>query len=509
MINEISVDKLNKLSKKKKIWCIGCGKRLYELNDLYMQEKFIKHVDVLLDNDKHLWGKTQNIGNKTLIIENPYKLYKNKMEIVLLITSDHYNEIFESVKKYIENQKVTVYRYPQVYSKWTNILFRIAGCFPMKRQLLFYAGKEPHDNADEIVRYLNSTYSKKMYTVIYLEDENHCNINGIKFLNKWTIRKKSSFIKLFIYCFMYSRSKYLLYENEALTKVNNKQKLIYLNHGTIPLKNVSDVLKQPESVDYATCPGEGCADLYEKQYGIIKSKNIYMMPARVNHMLECKGKLHNICNAENKQIILWLPTFRQLVQSSRKDSKIVDPILLLRENFEYVHDFLKRNNQIIAIKKHPREKIDLEIPPNSTNIIVLSEKILNSEGVCLQELLKDADALLTDYSGISFEYMLLDKPIGYVLYDIQSYYRGFSVENIDEYMPGKKIKDISDLICFLKFVKQNKDDFKIDRKLLVNKLFDKHAYKNGAKELIDFLDKEEQNGRKNTYRTKRVSVKRL
>ena len=55
-------------------------------------------------------------------------------------------------------------------------------------------------------------------------------------------------------------------------------------------------------------------------------------------------------------------------------------------------------------------------------------------------MLGSSDALITDYSSVYFDYLLLDKPIGFTVDDMELYIkdRGFIFNNPEEYMPGKR-----------------------------------------------------------------------
>lgn len=491
-LQRITVSKLNKYAKKNQIWCVGCGKKLNELLENYEEEPFLKKITVLIDNNKNLWGVKKTVGGKLVVIEGKDRIKDITDEkIILLITSDNYESVYCSVKDLIKGKKVSCYLYPKFYSEITDLLVLFMKNLPLKRQLLFYAGSEPHDNANEIVRYLNDSYSGRAYKIIYLTDgQREAAQKEITYLNKWTIRKKSTFIELFNYVYQYSRSTCLFYENEALDKVNRRQKLFFLNHGTVPLKKVNDVLTQPKVLDYATCPGEGCAELYKTQYGIDYDKQIYMMPARVSRMLKCEGRLRELSKNDTGQMILWLPTFRQLSGSDRRDSDNINAVDILVRNFEEICEVLEKNNQTLVIKKHPREKNCICFEKACSNILVIDEETLKDNKMSLQELMKDADALITDYSGIAFEYMLFDRPIGYVLSDYEQYFRGFAVDNPFDYMPGIKILDSCGFVSFLESVYKKADEYSAARRTLVKKLFGKYAYINGAEELIKFIDGE-------------------
>lgn len=486
-MKRITVDILNKKAKKKDIWCLGCGKRLYEMIELYKDEYFVKKINGLYDNNSRLWGFKKNIAGRDLMIESPLEMV-NKSGI-LLITSDHYRDIYSSIKDVIDEKRIECYIYPHFYYSFTSWLMNIVGMLPMKRQILFYAGNEPHENADEVARYLYEDYKGKKYSVVYLEEVEERNHSyNIKSLNKWIPRTQSSLKKLIRYCFLYGRSEYLMYENEAIEKISSKQKLVYLNHGLIPLKNVRDVLKQPDNLDYALCPGEGCSRIYKEQYGIPKHKQIYIFQPRIDRIFKARTKYDTFVTRDGEQIILWMPTFRQLAGSERVDSVKVDPIELIRSNIYEVDQWLRNNNQKLIIKKHPREKIELAIPSDIKNIIEIREQDLQSRKVVIQDLLADTDALITDYSSIAFEYMLINRPIGYITCDYNEYFRGFSVSNPLEYMPGEKINTTDEFKSFLEMVHSGKDRFCEDRNNLKKRLFGNTVCGKGTESLIKFLD---------------------
>ena len=93
-------------------------------------------------------------------------------------------------------------------------------------------------------------------------------------------------------------------------------------------------------------------------------------------------------------------------------------------------------------------------------------------------LLRNADALITDYSSVYFDYMLLDRPIAFATGDIDFYNeeRGFIFENPKEYMPGMEIKNIYDVEKFIADTINGMDEFKEARHQVNEKV---NYYKDG------------------------------
>lgn len=494
MIYQYSVQQLNKKSKNMVVWCMGCGKKFHEMIQRYSNELFVKKIEKILDSNSQLSGKEKIIGQKRLKISG-LEVFMNDISdpILLIITSDHYQEIYSSIEKYIKNKCVICTCYPIIYYNYSKYIMKLFSLLPLKkRQLLFRAGNEPHENADAIKQYLEKEYHSEPYQIIYLEDEiKEQNNRQVIYLNYNTLKEKTSILNILRYCYFYARSSVLFYENESILKVRKKQILIYLNHGMIPLKYVADVLRQPEQLDYSICPSSKCSYFYTTQYGISENKLIYIMPPRVCSIFCAdKYKVDKILETKDRGLILWLPTFRQLIDTERQDSLECNPLCLMNDEavLKDVDRKLKINNQKLIIKLHPREKKISFSFKNYRNIVLITDEMLHKNNLSIQDVLGRANALISDYSSVTFEYMLTGNMIGYAISDIERYNRGFSVEDPLSYMPGKKIKSIDELMCFFDEVKYQIDEFSEDRKQLLYRLFGNIDPQGGSRDLIKFIE---------------------
>ena len=77
-----------------------------------------------------------------------------------------------------------------------------------------------------------------------------------------------------------------------------------------------------------------------------------------------------------------------------------------------------------------------------------------------------SDALITDYSSVFYDYLLLDRPIAFTINDLNEYAdtRGFVFENPLQFMPGEKISTKHEFIRFLENVYQGDDRYQSKRK---------------------------------------------
>jgi CDP-glycerol glycerophosphotransferase (TagB/SpsB family) len=85
------------------------------------------------------------------------------------------------------------------------------------------------------------------------------------------------------------------------------------------------------------------------------------------------------------------------------------------------------------------------------------------------KLMTQMDAMISDYSSIVFDYMLLDRPIAWALEDVEHYKIDFLMDNPLDFMPGEKIYNLSDLFAFLEHVSNGEDLFQAERNIVSDK----------------------------------------
>lgn len=72
------------------------------------------------------------------------------------------------------------------------------------------------------------------------------------------------------------------------------------------------------------------------------------------------------------------------------------------------------------------------------------------------------DALISDYSSVYVDYLLLNRPVIFSCPDLEEYKRdrGFVVDDPSTLMPGAIIKTQDELICTLENIFKGKDEYK-------------------------------------------------
>lgn len=172
-----------------------------------------------------------------------------------------------------------------------------------------------------------------------------------------------------------------------------------------------------------------------------------------------------------KRIILYAPTFRD---------DYIFRFPLTNSELNLLNDLLKETNSILLIKSHIFEK--------KINMKKYERIQLIKKNVDIQELLLISDILVTDYSSIIFDYLLLNRPILLFVYDFEKYSkeRGMYYD-FKEIAPGPLLFNGKELIDAIKNVEKIDKDFKEKRELIKNR-FNKYTDGNSIERILKFLD---------------------
>lgn len=288
-------------------------------------------------------------------------------------------------------------------------------------------------------------------------------------------------------------AKYFLADDWIQEKVRSEQVSVYCTHGAGGLKKVKGKIIIPDSVDYILIQSEKYAPIQAEQYSLpYPSSRLVYLGYPVHDVLYKKDKseLKKITNNSYNKVLVWMPTFRKHFNKMRVDGIKKQPlgIPLLNSMQEYtrLNEFLSKLGALLIIKIHPMQYIgDLKIFDMS-NIVVLTACSAKEKKIDNYRLLRCTDALISDYSGVAYEYLQLDKPIGYVLDDEKEYKLGFVIEDIDRLMAGNKIYDYNDLCTFIKDVCDEKDHYKQERQQLRDYIY-KYSDGKSCQRLATFL----------------------
>lgn len=312
-------------------------------------------------------------------------------------------------------------------------LYFLSGFIPKKNVIIFGAwnGDKFGDNSAYLMEYLKSQHSP--FELIWIGNESSRKTvpEGITFIEKdtWDAFKKSI------------RAKYVFITHSIsdVSSINifRNAKVVQLWHG-VGIKSLDSIQEHGlfsglrslirkilRNYDYFVASSKENArrtiDVFST-YGANENNILTTGFPRNDYFFKETFETHQIkkdmskqlnTDISDKNIILYMPTFR--LDSDERFS-----FLSLEETQRNkLQMILEEHNAIIIEKAHDSEakdKVDSEKLINQSIF-----PIFNDEHIDVQDILVASDVLVTDYSSVYLDFVLLDRPVIHFTYDYEKY----------------------------------------------------------------------------------------
>lgn len=193
----------------------------------------------------------------------------------------------------------------------------------------------------------------------------------------------------------------------------------------------------------------------------------------------------------NSKLFFYLPTMRKGLKGEGEqfDDNIFN---YLDYDADEIDWFLEKNNAYIVAKVHfadakKYKSGDFKLPER---LIFLDNQELERHFCTIYHIMNAFDGLITDYSSVYVDYMLLDKPIIFSCPDIEKYKndRGFVVDDPTLLMPGIMIKTQKGLLENLDKILKGEDEYKSIRQEKIP-FFHGHVDGDSSKRLLQEMEK--------------------
>jgi CDP-glycerol glycerophosphotransferase len=262
--------------------------------------------------------------------------------------------------------------------------------------------------------------------------------------------------------------------------LNKKRRIINLWHG-IPLKKIALMdpnesalqrlyFKKMFSENYTdlVTTSEEMSEIMQESFAVPAEKMRIWGQPRCDLLFKNfdRNEYFRIIYAGNmvpvKKMVLYAPTFR-----TGKDVQLFPFADFDREKLDV---FLEKNQIMLCIRTHIRENTE-NLPAESAYVRYLNED--KAEDV--MDVLSAFDLLITDYSSIYIDYMLLNRPMLFLPYDLEEYRKGHGFNlPYEEVTPGRKPADFKSFLKGL-YTELEEDTMRIEREEVCRR-FHQNAY---------------------------------
>ncbi|MDD6790454.1 MAG: CDP-glycerol glycerophosphotransferase family protein [Lachnospira sp.] len=335
--------------------------------------------------------------------------------------------------------------------------------------LLYSANKGMQHNLVPVRDYLLEQGYDKKYKII-------CGIESLEYKDN----AKVTYVDKYKSVLTFFRAKHVYYTTGQIPiKPANSQIVIHLDHGTTAIKT-GNLLTNINNGDdffftYYMAPSPIYIPVILREFNCEK-ENVKINGEPTLDIFAKKTEPYNLVEGIKG---LWAPTFRQSDYLGYSDSDEEDLIPLFKEqDYSELNEVLREYNIHLYVKLHPCQNTDGYNLTKYSNLTIFSSDDFEKHGYEIYRFMKQMDFMIADYSSVYLEYLLLNRPIGFAIPDIEEYSekRGFIFDNIQEYMPGDKMNSKQDVYNFLKKMSEGVDDFAEERMKVCNKV---HYYQDG------------------------------
>jgi CDP-glycerol glycerophosphotransferase len=237
-------------------------------------------------------------------------------------------------------------------------------------------------------------------------------------------------------------------------------------------------------INYVVSTSKRVSSYYPETFLVDKKNVLELGQVRNDIFFHTSDEDSNIPDyiKENK-VILYMPTHRNFGK--------LDTDINLVFDFKKLDDFCGKMGYTFIIKRHMYS--GGSVSKQYRHIVDVS-----NENYDPQFLLKYTDVLLTDYSSCYTDYLLLDRPVVFYCYDLETYLQKSNEMYFDYFdvTPGPKPRTFSELLQSLTDMIENPSLYHEDRKRVLNIFYSKDNQGKVLEKQVNYINNIILNGSK-------------
>lgn len=371
----------------------------------------------------------------------------------------------------------------------------------VENRIVFESKPNFSDNARALYDYLCEEGYNTKYEIIWLVNDDPKkyekykkeNVKFVRAKGKYSARRTLDALKA-IYTAKYVIFTHSLHEKHSI----NREKQLYINlwHGCgyKAAKGGSESI----TFDYCLVPGDVFVETKTEFFQCEEEKFLPIGYPRYDLFQKENANAAKFLKElfpeekEEFQSLLWMPTYRKSYNTKLNEDTLTSkydlPLIYTKQDFTSLDQCLGEHGVKLVIKQHYLQAdYDFDVK-EFKNITFLTNEQLAEEDVQLYELLSKVDGVITDYSSVAIDYLLLNRPLAFTLDDFKTYEesRGFVFEDPLEYMPGPHMYELKDMLSFIHDVSLGNDEYEEQRQQVLYKTH--NVTKDYCKRVVDFFE---------------------
>ena len=235
-----------------------------------------------------------------------------------------------------------------------------------------------------------------------------------------------------------------------IDRLNKKAKRIFLQHGVMGRKNAEyHKYYYNDPFDLVITSSEKEKELFYSHFKYEKSEIAVTGLSRFDYLY----KRTFMDKPKKSKQILVMPTWREWI-SDKEDFTTTEYYMRyasLLGNHE-LREILRENNVKLVFYPHYR------MQPYIDNFINMEDDVIHIERLGeknVQDLLIESDAMITDFSSVSFDMTFMNKPVVFYHFDFKRFFKNGLLRKKHETFLGEIVNDERDVIQSVSNIIQN------------------------------------------------------
>lgn len=277
--------------------------------------------------------------------------------------------------------------------------------------------------------------------------------------------------------FTFFNARYVFYTSGQLPiKPSKKQTVIHIQHGNANFKPLGKLANIDNGDEFYFSYMIATSDLYipimSKEYDCPESCIKIAGDPMADALLKAEKNIYDF--SSYSRLLVWIPTFRKSELMGYQDSNLDTLIPLFdADDYENLNSLLSNYNIKLIVKLHPIQTVPAGLQRHFSHLSIYSHDEFKNSEYDMYTLIAHSDGLIGDYSTVSMQYLLTDKPQAYVVPDIEDYAgnRGFVFDNPEDYMGGHIVKTKDEFRQFINDFAKGNDVYREKRHWVCNQIF--------------------------------------
>jgi len=204
--------------------------------------------------------------------------------------------------------------------------------------------------------------------------------------------------------------------------------------------------------------------------------------SEIDGVPDLENKVESLKRYGVNKMVFYAPTFRPNATNPLFEN-LKKGIDIFQLDLKMLNDLFEKNNSHLFIGLHPKFSLVDYDTDEYKNITFLRP------GFDIYRTLSLFDALVTDYSSLFSDFLLLSRPMIFLVYDLEKYKVEMGLfDDFDKMTPGPKVFTNEQLAKEIEKVLKGVDEYK-EQRLRVRKIFYKNLDGNSAQRVADAVKK--------------------